>query len=272
MGCANGVGDQEGRFLQALPRVDHYLISSGGLVLQLFGADGGVLVQFDPSAPKLERSGWTVTAIKGATPLAGTRPPSLVFLGGSLYGYDGCNSVNGTFSTDGALTLTVGGGTLKLCPDAAMSTQVENFRSALEDASRVMVQGNQLTLLGSAGTPLLHATADPALLLAAEGFTWRLDNKDGRWGPGKESPITLRIGADTLSGNSGCGNYTAGFTHAGDVWKVQEPDVVPVPCPSTAGHPAGTFLSLLATVRQVETADGQLRLITPDQTLSFSLK
>ena len=73
IGCANGVGDQEGRFLQALPRVDHFLISSGGLVLQLFGADGGVLMQFEPAAPKLERSGWTVTSIKGAPPVAGTR-------------------------------------------------------------------------------------------------------------------------------------------------------------------------------------------------------
>jgi heat shock protein HslJ len=109
-------------------------------------------------------------------------------------------------------------------------------------------------------------------MLATEGFTWRLDNKDGRWGPGKESPITLRIGTDALSGNSGCGDYTAGFTHVGDVWKVEEPDVVPVPCPSTAGQPASAFLSLLATVRQVEIADGQLRLITPDETLSFSLK
>ena len=81
-GCANGVSDQEGRFLQALPRVDHFLISSGGLVLQLLGADGGLLVQFEPAAPKLERTGWTVTAIKGAPPVPGTRPPSLVFLNG----------------------------------------------------------------------------------------------------------------------------------------------------------------------------------------------
>jgi heat shock protein HslJ len=203
--------------------------------------------------------------------VAGTQP-SLVFLKGSLYGNDGCNAVTGTFSADGTPTVTVTGSTYKLCTDIAVSTQAQDFTAAVEGASRVMVQGDQLILLGRAGTPLLQATADPARLLAAEGATWRLDNKDGRWGPGKESPITVRIGADTLSGNSGCGNYTAGFTHAGDVWRVQEPDVVPVPCPSTAGHPAGVFLSLLAKVTQVQTADGHLRLITPDETLSFSLK
>ncbi len=272
MGCANGVGDQEGRFLQAVPRVDHFLISSGGLVLQLFGADGGVLIQFEPAAPKLERSGWTVITIKGAPPVAGTRQPSLVFLKGSLSGFDGCNAFTGTFSVDGDLTITVLGGTLKLCTDAAMTRQVADFKAALEEASRVMVQGDQLSLLGRAGTPLLQASADPALMLATEGFTWRLDNKDGRWGQGKESPITIRIGSDALSGNSGCGQYTAGFTHTGDVWSVEEPDVVPVPCPSNAGHPASAFLSLLATVTQVETADRQLRLITPNETLSFSLK
>lgn len=269
-GCANGVSDQEGRFLQALPRVDHFLISSGGLVLQLLGADGGLLVQFEPATPKLERTGWTVTAIKGAPPVPGTRPPSLVFLNDALSGYDGCNAIAGNFSATGAIIVTAS--TLKLCSDEAISTQADNVKAALEGASRVMVQGDQLSLLGRAGTPLLQATSDPTLMLATEGFTWRLDNKDGRWGQGKDSPITIRVGSDTLSGNSGCGDYTARFTHLGDSWTVEEPDVVPVPCPSNAGHPASVFLSLLARVRQVDTTEGQLRLITPDETLSFSLK
>ena len=269
MGCADGTGDQEGRFLQVLPKVERFAISSGGLVLQLFGADGGVLLKLEPAAPKLERSGWTVTAIKGSPPVVGTQP-RLVFLKGALYGNDGCNAVNGTFSAAGNLSITVSGGTLKLCTDAAVTTQAQEFSAALEGASRVLVQGGQLTLLGRAGTPLLQATSDPALMLATEGFTWRLDNKDGRWGSGNNSPITLRIGTDQLSGNSGCGDYTARFTHVGDVWTVQEPDVEPVPCPSDAGDPAWAFLSLLATVGQVEIADRQLRLITPDEILSFA--
>ncbi|HEY3544710.1 MAG TPA: META domain-containing protein [Propionicimonas sp.] len=270
-GCANGVSDQEGRFLQAIPRVDHFLISSGGLVLQLFGADGGLLVQFEPAAPKLERTGWTVTAIKGAPPVPGTRPPSLVFLKDSLYGYDGCNSVNGTLSSDGALTLTVGGGTLKLCPDAAMSTQVENFRSALEEVSRVMVQGDQLSLLGRAGTPLLQATSDPARVLAAERATWQLDNKGGDWG--NDSGITLRVNDATLSGKTGCAEYTADFQHAGDTWTIAEPTLQnPHPCPNTVSARSERFLGMLQKVTAVQATEDQLRLITPDETLSFSRK
>ncbi len=188
----------------------------------------------------------------------------------ALSGYDGCNAITGNFSATGAITVTAS--TLKLCSDEAISTQADNVKAALEGASRVMVQGDQLSLLGRAGTPLLQATSDPTLMLATEGFTWRLDNKDGRWGQGKDSPITIRVESDTLSGNSGCGDYTARFTHLGDSWTVEEPDVVPVPCPSNAGHPASVFLSLLARVRQVDTTEGQLRLITPDETLSFTLK
>jgi heat shock protein HslJ len=269
VGCANGVGDQEGRFLQALPRVDHFLISSGGLVLQLFGADGGLLVQFEPAAPKLERSGWTVTAIKGAPPVAGTRPPSLVFLKGALSGYDGCNAITGNFSAAGAITVTAS--TFKLCSDAAISTQADNIKAALEGASRVMVQGDQLSLLGRAGTPLLQATSDPALVLAAEGATWHLDNKDGDWGNGNDSGITLRVNDTTLSGKTGCAEYTAAFEHAGEAWTIAEPTLQnPHPCPNTVSATSERFLGLLQKVTTVQVAEDQLRLVTPDQTLSFS--
>ena len=268
-GCANGVSDQEGRFLQAIPRVDHFLVSSGGLVLQLFGADGGILVQFEPAAPKLERTGWTVTAIKGAPPVPGTRPPSLVFLNGSLSGYDGCNAITGNFSAAGAITVTAT--TFKLCSDAAISTQADNVKAALEGASRVMVQGDELSLLGRAGTPLLKATSDPARVLAAEGATWHLDNKGGDWG--NDTGITLRVNDATLSGKTGCAEYTADFQHAGDTWTIAEPTLQnPHPCPNTVSARSERFLGLLQKVTAVQATEDQLRLVTPDQTLSFSRK
>ena len=271
-GCANGVSDQEGRFLQVLPRVERFLLTSGGLVLQLFGADGGVLVQFEPAAPKLERSGWTVTAIKGIPPVAGTQP-SLVFLKGSLYGHDGCNAVNGTFSADGNPMITITGSTYKLCSDVAINTQAQDFKAAIEGASRATVQGDQLTLLGSAGTPLLQAISDPARLLAAEGDTWRLDNKDGSWGNGRDPGITLQVNDSTLSGKTGCAEYIAAYQHAGDAWTIAEPTLQkPHPCPSTVSAVSVRFLGLLQKVTTVLVMEDQLYLATPDETLAFSRK
>ncbi len=270
-GCANGVSDQEGRFLQAIPRVDHFLISSGGLVLQLLGADGGVLLQFEPAAPKLERTGWTVTAIKGVPAVAGTRPPSLVFLKGALSGFDGCNAITGNFSAAGAITVTAS--TFKLCSDAAISTQAENMKAALEGASRVIVQGDQLTLLGRAGTPLLQAVSEPARLLAAEGATWRLDNKDGDWGAGKDSAITLRVNDDVLFGTTGCSQYNAPYRHSGDAWTVSAVlTFKAVPCPNRTSTYAQRFIDVIQKVTSIQIAENQVRLLTPNETLSFSRK
>ncbi len=272
MGCANGVGDQEGRYLQALPRVQRFLITGGGL--ELFGSDGSILVQFESATPALKRSGWTVTAIKGRSPVADPRQPSLVFLKGTLLAYDGCNSINGTVAGDAAeLKLAVQGGTFKLCTGEAISTQQKDFKAALDGATRAVVHVDQLTLFDAAGTPLLQATADPARLLAADAANWQLDNKDGAWGAGKDSGITLQVNDATLSGKTGCGDYSATYRNTGDAWTIDEATRLhPLPCASTASALSERFLGLLPTVTTIQVTENQLRLVTPDVTLSFSRK
>ncbi|HEY3337083.1 MAG TPA: META domain-containing protein [Propionicimonas sp.] len=270
MGCANGVGDQEGRFLQALPRVERFAISGGGL--ELFGPDGTELVELEASASILERSGWTVTAIKGVAPGMRARQPNLVFRSGTLTGYDGCNAVNGTVAgTVDDLKVSVRGGTYRLCDGELVRTQQSEFAAALESATRAVVQGDRLTLIDTSATPLLEAIADPALLLATEGISWRLDNKDGDWGAGTGSGITLRVGTEALSGESGCGRYVASYKHRADDWTITDVSRIdPIPCPSTLGGYAERFLGLLKDVTTVQVAQNQLRLITPEATLTFS--
>ncbi|MGV8907945.1 MAG: META domain-containing protein [Propionicimonas sp.] len=268
-GCANGVGDQEGRFLQALPRVERSSITSGGLVLQLFGSDGRLLLQFEPARPNLEDTAWVVTAIKGLPPLTTQRQPSLTFLKDSLSGYDGCHTVNGSFSAGGNLTIRLLGGRSKLCADAAVRTQAKNFAEALEQASRVLVQGDQLTLLGRAGTPLLQATAFPTHGLTSD--VWQLDNRTGYWAAGENWDITLEVNHATLSGNSGCADYTAAYQRSGDAWTIAEPITrSPMPCPNTRSAMSERFLQLLPKVTSMQVVGNQLRLVTPDETLSFT--
>jgi heat shock protein HslJ len=270
MGCINGVGDQEGRYLQALRGVERFSMTGGGLTL--FGSDGSALLQFEPATAVLERSGWTVTAIQGMTPLADPRQPSLVFLNATVVGYDGCNSVSGTVSGElDNLKLSVHGGTFKLCTGETIRTQQKNFTAALLGASRAVIQGDQLTLVNGAGTPLLQATADPARLLAAEGATWRLDNKDGRWGAGKDSAITLQVNDDLLSGKTGCGDYKAPYEHSGDAWTVSGLQTFnDLPCASGTSAYAQRFIEVVQQVTTVQVAQDQLRLVTPDKTLTFT--
>lgn len=268
-GCANGVGDQEGRFLQALPKVARGELTSGGLVLKLYGADGGLLLQFEPARPNLEDTSWIVTVVKGVPAVTTERQPRLTFLTDSLSGYDGCHTVNGSFSADG--TLTLHGGRAKLCDNPAARTQAMNFTDALEGVSRVVVQGDQLTLLGRAGTPLLQATADPTHGPASD--VWRLDNRIGYWGAGENGGITLKLNEATLSGSSGCADYTAAYQRSGDAWVIAEPTTRnPMPCPNTRSAMSVRFLDVLPKVTTVYLVGNQLRLVTPDETLSFSRK
>lgn len=270
MGCINGISDQEGRYLQALPRVERFSLTGSGL--ELYGSKGTTLLEFEPTTPVLERSGWTVAAIKGTAPLAGPRQPSLVFLNGTLVAHDGCNAINGTVSgTVDELKLAVRGGTMKLCTGEAISAQQEDFTAALLGATRAVIQGDQLTLVDAAGAPLLEAIADPARLLVAEGAMWRLDNKDGRWGSGTDSAITLQVKDDVLHGQTGCGDYSASYTHSGDAWTISPVQTSNnLPCPSGTSTYAQRFIEELQKVTTVQVAKDQLRLVTPDMTLTFT--
>ena len=131
--------------------------------------------------------------------------------------------------------------------------------------------GGQWHVGTGAGTPLLRAASDPVRLLVAEAATWRLDNKDGRWGAGKDSAITLRVNDDTLSGNTGCSDYSAPFEHSGDRWTIS-PVVTTnnMPCPNGTSAFSQQFLEVFQKVTTVQVAQNQLRLITPDVTLSFT--
>lgn len=267
MGCVPaGITEQETRYFQALTAVQRFAIPGDSLTL--FGADDTVLLELDRVPVKLDRTGWQVTSINGATPAAGGRVPTLLFRDGRILASNGCNGISGTYSQQGArVSLSGMAETLRLCQDPAVQQQENAFDDALDLVTRAVVEGGRLHLLDTTGSVQLEAIPDAALLLDADGFTWRLENKNG------PSRITLVVGRDRLTGNSGCGNYTAGFTRNGDAWTIQEAKVVPVPCPSDAGVPASRFLSLPTKVTSVELGgDTQLRLVTPGETLFFTRK
>ncbi len=267
-GCPGGIGEQETRYFEALTSVQRFVVS--GDSLRLLGADHTVLVELERVPVKLDRTGWQVTSINGAAPVA-ERPPTLLFRNGWIHAATGCNGISGSYSQDGdRLTLKRLGISLMLCQDPAIMQQESAVFDALPRVARAIVEGGRLHLLDAAGATVLEAVPDAALLLAAEKSTWRLDNSSGLWGKGEQSSITLRVESHRLSGRSGCGDYTADLTHDGNSWSVSSATREPVPCPSTAGQPADRFLGLLEKVTRVELEDAKLRLVTPSETLLFT--
>lgn len=225
-------------------------------------------------APDLDRTGWSVLKLRGVLVTDGRgRPPTLVFLNGSLYAYDGCNARNGTFTQDGAkVTLALTGGTLKLCSEGSTRRQVESLDAALGRTLEARSDGNLLTLLDAYGSPVLDATYDPTPLLIAEGGTWVLDNPDGAWGKGSPG-FTLQVHDDRLSGRTACEDYEAPYRHRLAAWTVTDMIRTNVlPCPNVTSAHSERFLGLLAEVTTVRTTGDRLLLVTPEETLAFTRK
>jgi heat shock protein HslJ len=98
-----------------------------------------------------------------------------------------------------------------------------------------------------------------------------LDNKNGDWGAGKDSAITLQVNDDVLFGTTGCSQYNAAYQHNGDAWTVSAVlTFKTVPCASRTSSYAQRFIEVIQKVTTVQVAENQLRLVTPDETLSFS--
>ena len=267
--CLNGIGDQKATYVESLIAAQSFAIASDRL--QLFGADGAVLVELERAPVKLERTGWQVVSINGAAPVA-ERPPTLLFRDGGIHVATGCNGISGSYSQDGdRLRMTGMGTSLMLCQEQAIMQQEEAVSGALDRVKSAVVEGSRLHLRDAAGATLLEAIPDSALVLRAERSTWRLDNSSGLWGKDGQTSITLRVDDGRLSGRNGCGTYSAGFRHHGDTWTVTNPTHPnPVPCPNTTAASSERFLSLLVTVTRVELVDNQLRLITPTEPLLFT--
>lgn len=265
--CADGIGEQETRYFEALKSVQRFALAGDGL--KLFGVDDTPLVELKRVPVKLERTGWQVTSINGEAPVT-ERPPDLLFRDGRIHASTGCNGISGSFAQDGdRLTITGMAMTLMLCEDTAAMQQETAVVDALKRVLGAFTEAGRLHLVDATGTVVLEAIPDAALLLAAEKSTWRLDNSSGLWGKGERTAITLRVERDRIVGNSGCGNYTADLSHNGNSWSISSATREPVPCPSGAGLPADRFLGLLEKVTRVELVDTQLRLITPDEPLYF---
>lgn len=118
------------------------------------------------------------------------------------------------------------------------------------------------------GTP---ATAPRPASIEVDGRTWRLAADTGAW-VGEDPSITLTIEGTRLSGNSGCGGYTASLAREGERWAVEGIINEPISCPSVAGSRAARFLHELAgtTAARVDPGGPTLRLRAPDGELVFT--
>ena len=104
----------------------------------------------------LEGTSWTVNAIRGDAPIAGSNL-TLQFAGGSATGNSGCNQYRAPFTTSGA-TLTLGPAlsTKRACAEGARNAQETAYLGALSRVTTYEVSGDRLILRDTGHEALLE--------------------------------------------------------------------------------------------------------------------
>ena len=163
MACDGPLMDLESAYLAALGDVSGYQITGDQTGLVLTG--GTAALTFVPEAPMqplpLEGTAWTLTTI--ATPgtqavsstIAGTKVTALFDMG-SVSGSGGCNSYHGAYETSGS-SLTFGAvASTKMMCEQDVSTQEQQYFTALDATASFAIDGDQLTLSDDNGQMLLQ--------------------------------------------------------------------------------------------------------------------
>lgn len=174
-----------------------------------------------PAAPAgsnpLAGTRWLLTELSGQPALADVSVTASFAADGSLSGSGGCNSYSTTYSVDGS-SLTVSpqiAATMMACPDPVMNQETAYFQ-ALTSVATFAIDGETLTLSGADGAALAVFRAQSQSL---GGTNWTItgfnNGKQAVVSPMLGSEITLSFAADgTVSGNSGCNNYSGTYTAA----------------------------------------------------------
>ena len=170
----------------------------------------------------------------GADPLTGTRwtldlagldvpgaeqvLPTIAFADGSVSGSAGCNTFNGSYTVSGD-SLTFGQlATTNMACDTAPTAVETIVLERLAKVAGYQLTTDSLTLTDSAGATLLTYAAAPTGVEGSWVATGYLqDDKDAFVSIIADSEITAVFAADgTVSGVSGCNNYSGGYTVEGD--------------------------------------------------------
>jgi heat shock protein HslJ len=167
---------------------------------------------------------WSLVSLQNAAgetvnALPGTEI-TLEFQAGDYSGSAGCNRYFGSYQVDGSnLNMGAAGSTMMMCQEESLMTQESSYLAALGLVRQFQMTGEQLTLADENGNVVLTYTAkQPASLT---GTTWLgVSFNNGREAVVSalpEAQITAVFAADgTLSGSTGCNNYTTTYTTDGN--------------------------------------------------------
>lgn len=212
----------------------------------------------------LEGTPWQVAGFEGVA-FAPGQTMTLQFDGAVASGFSGCNSFRADYDQNGD-RLRFDHVAVGAMGCAGKVGREENaFLDALARV-RVVEEGlNGPVLRDKDGAPMVALVP-----LTPDATTWHLAELAGA--EQLDSVITLTVAGDRLTGNSGCGTYTAGLSRDGDAWAVSDVELTStVRCPQAANRRATRYLDLLGQATTAELDAFRLTLTGPDGELAFTV-
>lgn len=258
--------------LRARCRPATMLAAVGVLVLAGCGGDGGPASTASPSAPALTGTQWVLDeagpAAQGASVTA-----SLRFDGGQVNGSDGCNTLAGPYTVDGA-ALRIGplAGTQRACvgPADAVAATVQ---AGLTATRRYAIADGVLTLLDASGGRLLtYRASTPGV-----GGAWTVTSvlyDDAIRGVLDGTTLTADFGADgRLSGNGGCNGFSGAYTAQGTSLRITALTATEMACarPPGADEQEQGYFAALRSVRTFEQVGDTLTLLDGQGRMAVTL-
>lgn len=169
-------------------------------------------IAIEPTVAPLADTAWILASLNGRLPADGGTATLSFGADGTASGSDGCNRFSTTFTQQGAnLTFGPVAATMMACGDAVMA-QAAEFQSTLATVTGFQ-QSNRLLALFAGDVMVMTFISDEQLL---DGTDWTVTMyNNGRQAvtsllAGTE--ITLRFGAEELSGNAGCNNFFGAYS------------------------------------------------------------
>lgn len=150
MACAPDVMQQARSFLASLGGATRYRIDATGL--QLLDADGAVRAGFVAQSQAIAGTSWRVTAYNnGRQAVASVRPGSALDLAfgtdGQASGSAGCNRYVAPYQASGtALSFGPAAATRRMCAEADLMEQEQQFLQALATVATARREGDRLEL------------------------------------------------------------------------------------------------------------------------------
>ncbi|MCP4358634.1 MAG: META domain-containing protein [Chloroflexi bacterium] len=216
--CPPEIGEQENAYLAALLQAATYRIE--GDRLQIRDAGGSLLADYI-AAPlvSLTSGTWVVTTYNVgndavSSVINGMRLTAVFGEDDSLSGFGGCNSYNGSYTTDGN-NIAIGplATTLMACAQNVMQMETA-YLTALQSAVTYQISGDTLQLHDDNGALAVSYTLETPAKLA--GSTWDVISYNN----GNQAVVSVIIGTEltavfgedgTLTGSAGCNNYTSNY-------------------------------------------------------------